>query len=389
MKTTGNRGAERLLPKPIPERIKEAREARGYTLVSFASDLGVTRQAVAQYETGQISPSGEALSKIIALTEQPLSFFTSSPSRPGQARTLFWRSLKRMEQHHRNRISRRIQWAADLTDMVDEFVEVPEVNIPQWDFDPDSPEYGEDIEGQIESAAESLRDAWGLGIGPVTNLAQVLESNGVVIVREKVDCADMDGVSCWIAGRPYILLSGEITSGPRDLYNLAHELGHLCLHSMAEVTNKNLNKIEAQANRFASAFLMPREAFAQEVLGTSIEFFKTLKLRWGVSIAAMAYRCKDLKIITESQLAYVFRQMNLKRIRKVEPYDTAFSVARPQMLAEALKMIIENGVCSSQDVEDRLGVNLKDIESLSGLEAGFLDTRVVHLKFRNAVNEKN
>ena len=137
MVETGNRGVTRHLPKPIPERIKEAREARGYTLDSFAMELGKSRQAVAQFETGQSSPSGETLSSIIALTQQPLAFFVSIPLRPGNAGTIFWRSLKRMEQHHRKRIGKRLQWAADVAGLAEEFIVLPAVDIPLHEFDPE------------------------------------------------------------------------------------------------------------------------------------------------------------------------------------------------------------------------------------------------------------
>jgi Zn-dependent peptidase ImmA (M78 family)/DNA-binding XRE family transcriptional regulator len=382
MHAIGNRDAGRHLSKPIPERIKEAREARGFTLDSFADALEKSRQAAAQFETGQTAPSGETLSRIIAVTEQPLSFFTAMPARSGNVGTIFWRSLKRMEQSHRKRIAKRLQWASDITNLVDQYIEIPKVDIPNWEFDPETAD-----DHEIELAAEFLRDHWGLGISPITGLAQFLESKGVVIIREKVACADMDGVSCWIGGRPFILLSGEVESGPRDLFNLAHELGHICLHALAEVTDKNLAMIESQANRFASAFLMPRQAFAREVFGTSVEFFKTLKLRWGTSIAAMAYRCKDLKIITDNQYSYIFRQMNALRIRKVEPYDDAFDVARPQLLGEAIKMIVDHGVCTRPEIEDRLGLNLRDVEGLCGVDVGYLDSRVVQMQFRRAENE--
>jgi Zn-dependent peptidase ImmA (M78 family)/DNA-binding XRE family transcriptional regulator len=382
MVDTENRAATRHLPKPIPERIKEAREAGGYTLERFADELGKSRQAVAQFETGQTSPSGETLSAIIALTQQPLTFFVSMPTRPGNTGTIFWRGLKRMEQHHRKRIARRLQWAADIATLTDEFIELPTADIPKWEFDPDI-----DGDHEIEEAAEFLRNYWDIGIGPIPNLANLLESKGVIIVREKVECPDMDGVSCWINGRPYILLSGDVTSGPRDLFNLAHELGHLFLHALVEVNDQNLAKIEKQANRFASAFLMPMEAFSKEVFGTSIEFFKALKRRWGVAIAAMAYRCKDLNIITDNQLSYIFRQMNVLKIRKVEPLDDAFDVARPKVLSQAIRMLVEHGVCKRSEIESRLGLNLHDVERLCGVDVGYLDTKVVTVQFRQAVNQ--
>jgi len=375
--STENGGATRPRAKLIPERIKEAREARGFTLEAFADTLGVSRQAVAQYENGQITPGGEVLSKIVAATAQPLSFFTTAPSRAGEPGAPFWRSLKRMEQHHRRRITRRLQWAADICALVEHFVELPKVNLPEISFDPELAD-----EEDIERAAEATRDHWGLGRGPVRNLAALLEKNGAIIVREPVSCPDMDAVSCWICARPFILLSEEVSSGPRDAYNLAHELGHIILHAGVELNSSNLDKIEKQANRFASAFLLPRDSFSNEVLGTSLGYFVTLKQRWGVSIAAMAYRCKDLEIFTDNQFSYLFKQMNWKKIRKVEPLDEAFPVNTPSVLADAVKMLIEHGVYTREQIETALSMNMADVEALCGVPAGYLDTRVVRIQFK-------
>ena len=381
----GNRSDGRLLHKPIPERIKEAREARGFTLEGFAEVLGVTRQAVAQFETGQTSPSGETMAKIIAETAQPLPFFTQAPARAGSPLVPFWRSLKRMELHHRKRIATRLKWVGDVCSLVERFIDLPAVDLPSIEFDPEV--FDED---KIELAAESLRQHWGLGRGPIRDLATIMEAHGIVIVREPVECADMDAVSCWIEGRPIVLLSDEVESGPRDLFNLAHELGHIVLHAGVEVTSQNLALIEKHANRFAGAFLLPRETFSREVLGTSLEFFKSLKSRWGVAIAAMAYRCKDLEIFTDNQFSYLFRQMNYHRIRKVEPLDDAFPVNHPTMLPEAVRMIVENGVFTRDQFEEALGINLADIESLCGVPDGYLDNRVIKVEFKQHRNiERN
>jgi Zn-dependent peptidase ImmA (M78 family) len=219
-----------------------------------------------------------------------------------------------MELVHRRRISRRLQWASDLLSYVEEFIEIPPLNIVRVDFDPDG-----DEDEQIECAAEELRDLWALGDGPIRDLAGTMEENGIVLVREPVGCSDMDGVSSWVAGRPYVLLSAEVESGPRDLFNLAHELGHLILHAGVEVSSDNLGRIERQANRFAGAFLLPRSSFGSEVYSSSLEHFLTLKKRWGVAIAAMIYRSKDLRIVSENQYKYLMKQMNYQRIRRVEP----------------------------------------------------------------------
>jgi Zn-dependent peptidase ImmA (M78 family)/transcriptional regulator with XRE-family HTH domain len=365
------------LPKPIPERIREAREAYGLQLEPFADLLNITKQGVARYESGLASPGGEVMGKIIAITKQPPSFFTTPRTRAASGIRPFWRGLKRMEQHHRKRIARRLEWAHDVVVYLEQFIHLPAVNLPLIDFDAAS-----DDTAQLEHAAESLRDHWGLGRGPVRDLSAIMELHGIILVHENVACPDMDAVSCWQSGRPYVLYAAEVQSGPRNAYNLAHELAHVLLHASVEVTTENLARVERQANRFASCFLLPLEAFTRDVLGTSLNHFLFLKEKWGVSVSAMAYRCKDLGIMNDNQFSYLMRQLNLRNIKKQEPLDDHFQVREPSILGESVKMLIERGVQTKAQIEAALALNLSDIESLCGLQPGYLDTRVVPFKPR-------
>lgn len=360
------------LPKPIPERIREAREARGLQLDPFAECLQVTKQAVSRFESGLASPSGETMRRIIGVTGQPPSFFVTPRKRAASGITPFWRGLKRMELHHRKRISRRLEWASDIVAYLEQFIELPELSLPSIDFDLTSQAFD-----QIEHAADALREAWALGRGPLRDLSAIMELHGFVLIREAVECPDMDAVSCWQAGRPYVLFSADVTSGPRNAFNIAHELGHILLHSSVEVTADNLSELERQANRFASALLLPQETFSREVLGTSLNHFMFLKEKWGVAIAAMAYRCRDLGIINSNQHSYVMRQLNMRKIRKQEPLDERFQVAEPSILGASVKMLLDMGVQTKSQIEQSLALNLSDVESLSGLPKGHLDSRVV------------
>jgi Zn-dependent peptidase ImmA (M78 family)/transcriptional regulator with XRE-family HTH domain len=371
------RDDRRNLPKVIPERIKEAREARGFQLESFAELLGVTKQAVARYESGLSSPSGDVMRKIIATTGQPPQFFVTPRQRAASGISPFWRGLKRMELHHRKRIARRLEWARDATSYIERFIHLPDVSLPLVDFD-----YTSDDFDQIEHAADKLRSHWSLGRGPLRGLSTMMESFGFILIREKVACADMDAVSCWQDGRPYVLFSADVESGPRNAWNLAHEMAHVLLHSAVEVTADNLSEIETQANRFAGALLLPQETFSREVLGTSLNHFLFLKEKWGVAISAMAYRCKDLNILSANQFSYLMRQMNAFRIKKREPLDERFQVRAPSMLGDSIKLLINNGVQTTAQIEDALALNLTDVESLCGLPEGYLDTRVVPFRLR-------
>jgi Zn-dependent peptidase ImmA (M78 family)/DNA-binding XRE family transcriptional regulator len=364
------------LPRIIPERIKEAREAKGFTREAFADALGITAQAVGQYEVGQHSPGPEIMAKIINMTTQPPVFFTAGrPSIRERFGTPFWRSLVRMRRSDRLRIARRLEWSADIVSYIEKFIELPRVNLPCFkplddfsDFEP------------LEVAAETIREAWGLGSLPIAYLAPTLESNGIILIKEAVRCQDMDAVSRWQAGKPYILLSEDKHSLPRENFDLAHELAHLLCHSHVEVTSDNLATIERQANYFAGALLLPRKSFPQEVLSTSVSYFLELKARWRVSVQAMVYRCKDLGLLNKNQVAYLWRQLG--KMKASELLDDAFEPERPTLLSAALNMLVENGIQSRAQIVGALKLNHSDIEQLCGASPGFLDQKVVRLELK-------
>jgi Zn-dependent peptidase ImmA (M78 family)/transcriptional regulator with XRE-family HTH domain len=325
---TRSAGLDEALRRVIPERIREAREARGMTAEVFGEAIGVTRQAVAQYETGQTSPSAIVFGEIISVTRQSPRFFTEARGRKtGEFRAPFWRSLKRMELPERVRLSRRLEWTADIVDYVDGFLELPGIDLPQVEWDAEKGNADD-----IEDIAARVREHWKLGLGPLHDVSSILEYHGVVLVREHVACDDMDALSRWQSGRPYILYS-------------------------ADVTSENLPRLERQANRFAGAFLLPRAAFSSEVISTSIAYFKRLKSRWGVAIAAMVYRCKDLGILNESQVKYLWRQMNSQGIRKKEPGDEDFQQSPPALLRASLEMLVESKVQTKDQIEHAINLN--------------------------------
>jgi Zn-dependent peptidase ImmA (M78 family)/transcriptional regulator with XRE-family HTH domain len=365
------------MSKIIPERIREARESVGLTDEQFADQIGVTRQAVGTYETGAASPRGDVFSRIIAVTRQPPAFFTTARKRNAERfRMPNWRSLRRMQRPDRLRIGRRLEWAYYIAEFMAEYVDLPPVNLPQIKFN-----FEIDGDERIEEIAAEFRQFWNLGFGPVTDLVPVLEYNGIILIEETVRCDDMDAVSRWQGGRPYILYAGDEDSNPRKLFNLAHELGHLALHTSIEVNSRILDRLENQANRFAGAFLMPRKTFSREVANTSIDYFLSLKGRWRVAVAAMIYRCKELSILNPYQVKYLWRQMNGRGIRKKEPLDTAFPLSKPTVLASAINMLVEAKIKLPAQIPEELMLNAEDVESLCAVPTGTLQNKIVSFKF--------
>src|SRR4029077_11786241 len=85
----------RSMPRLIPVRLREAREAKELSMADLGEMVGVTRQAISLYESGEREPEPETLMKIIGVLEQPIAFFTTDrPKSFGRRSTTFFRSFK-------------------------------------------------------------------------------------------------------------------------------------------------------------------------------------------------------------------------------------------------------------------------------------------------------
>jgi Zn-dependent peptidase ImmA (M78 family) len=81
-----------------------------------------------------------------------------------------------------------------------------------------------------------------------------------------------------------------------------------------------MRQAEAEANRFASCFLMPTDDVVARVRGvTGLDELVRAKKRWGVSVAALAYRLNKMARLTEWQYRSFCIEMNRRGYRTQEP----------------------------------------------------------------------
>jgi Zn-dependent peptidase ImmA (M78 family) len=147
-----------------------------------------------------------------------------------------------------------------------------------------------------EEAAQMLRQEWGLGEKPISNMIQLLESKGVKVFSLAENTVHVNAYSLWRKEMPYVFLN-TFKSAECSRFDAAHELAHLVLHQDGGVTGR---EAEDQANKFASAFLMPKS----DVLGTiphvhNLRQLIAEKVRWRVSLAALNYRIHKLGLISD------------------------------------------------------------------------------------------
>src|ERR1700719_834962 len=166
-------------PGFVGERLTQSREAFGLTITALAELLGVSKQAVSQYEKGADSPRGEIFERMCRLFHHEPHFFFRPPARFIPA-TLFYRSLSAATKTARRKAETRHEWIRELVQYLSEYVDFPVVNFPVdvSRADPTSLSMAE-----VEQTAAVLREYWKLGDGPIPNLVRVMEANGAIVVR--------------------------------------------------------------------------------------------------------------------------------------------------------------------------------------------------------------
>jgi Zn-dependent peptidase ImmA (M78 family) len=166
-------------------------------------------------------------------------------------------------------------------------------------------------------------------------MVRLLESNGVRVFSLAEDNRDLDAISFWRDGKPYVFLNTR-KSAERSRFDAAHELGHLVMHQHGAPNGRTP---EYEANAVASAFLMPKTsvmAFAPR--NPTLPMLVKAKHGWGVSVAALAVRMHDLGLLSE----WHYRSLSIQiqthgyREREPEPAPREMSEVWPQIFS-ALK----------------------------------------------------
>ena len=222
-----------------------------------------------------------------------------------------------------------------LVTVLDEHVELPHYQMDEGD--PGSSE-------TIERAAEAFRMRFGLGFGPLSNVTRIAENVGAVVLKVHGLASEIDAVS-FATKRPLIALNGDGRSACRERFGVAHELGHFALH-IGILTGDRLT--EMQANRFASALLMPRSTFADEcklaVRGTRLSWpgLAELKLRWGVSKAAIIFRGRQLMVLSDDQARAGYIGLNRHGEALKESEDHLVPNEVPEVIVESMHVMKEH-----------------------------------------------
>ncbi|GAA5524704.1 hypothetical protein Maes01_01261 [Microbulbifer aestuariivivens] len=336
------------------ERLMRARKAAGLSMSALATEVGVSANAIKKYEHGETMPTSANLLKLAKAlgvrTEyffRPLKVDLQGVEYRKRANT----PQKLLDQINGDVMDQAERWT-ELLDLYPDSVEpVPPFCLP--DGLPDQVTSFE----QIEDIAILMRSAWALGLNPIPELIDTLESKGIMIISTDIEAKKkFDGLAGTIDSTPVVVISSH-HPGDRQRFTLAHELGHLVLSGRL---SEGLDE-EKACNHFAGAFLLPKPALLQH-LGDRRgaieprELFM-LKHEFGVSMMAILVRVGQCGIISESLQKRYYMTFSKRGWRTQEP-GQAYPQEETNLFKQLVYRALGEGYIGEPKAAELIGMSL-------------------------------
>ena len=329
------------------DRLKTARERRMLTAKGLAERIGVSAVTLSKYENGH-EPDETVIARIAKELSYPVDFFHRDPPERLETDSVSFRSLSRMKALERRAAEAAGSLGIELYEWID-----AKFNLPTSDLIDLSKE-----RRRPNVAARLLRQHWNLGDRPIGNVLKLIESKGVRVLSLSEATMNVDAYSYWRGDHPYIFLNQEKTA-ERSIFDTAHELGHLVLHHHSGATADK--EAETQADRFASAFLMPENDLMNYAHIFSVRQILRTKKRWKVSAMALAYRLHSLGYISEWNYRTLCIELGKLGYRSGEPDGVERETST--VLAKVLSALWSRRLTKATIAND-LCVPIEEIEAL-------------------------
>ncbi|MFC6091533.1 ImmA/IrrE family metallo-endopeptidase [Saccharothrix lopnurensis] len=308
-----------------PRMLVLARDSRGLKQGDVAEAMKaleghgskVSQAYVSRAEAGRLTVSGDRLELYACALGYPPGLLVVREAEVGAGPGLV---------HHRKKQAvaapdlRRIHAVLNLTriqlkGLLGDVPRVVKLSIPQIPVDDYSPP---------EEAAGIVRAEWGIPRGPLDSVLSLVEDAGGLVLRRALvapvpldsgnESVPVDAISACAAGEDPVVLLNSGTPGDRQRFTLAHELGHMVMHSTPHPDQ------EKQANRFAAELLMPAADIRDEFRGiVDLRLLLSLKQRWRVSMWALLRRARTLGVISDWQHRTLAVEMSSIGYRTTEP----------------------------------------------------------------------
>lgn len=339
-------------PQKLGARVREAREARGWTQLQLAERLGMARTTVVAIEKGERRLKPHELFEIASClgrnASELLQRSTPVEGLVAQLREALPPSLAEAE---------ILPGIEELQRFCEDYVRIEELcgtplrrRYPaEYDIGGTDPTFA------AEDVANAERSRLGLGEGPLWNLRDILEADVGLRIFQLVLPPPVEGLYVLTESAGACIAVNLGHSPERRREGLVHEYGHFLISRYrAEVTLENRYERRPAGERFAEAFarafLLPAAGLRRRFLelerersqGATIGDLLRLAHLYAVSMEAVTRRLEELRLLPAGTWIRLARRTfqvpmvpQLPRLDPAHPEDEPFSSRYVALAIEA------------------------------------------------------
>lgn len=312
-----------ILEKLNPKMLTLIREVRGYSQMDLATQVGVNRSNISRFEQENLILSDSIIENILKTLNFPSSILKTDTD-------ILPPAVYRRRDNVPVRILTQIDANINLYQMnISALIKAMGVSTKEIPSLPTK-----ETSSPKESAIQ-LRKLWKMPKGVVSNLTEILESQGFLILPIDFETDRVDSRSIVIDDKYPVIFYNKNLLGDRLRFTLAYELGHIVMHTRTSLLK--VDDLSHEANLFSAEFLMPASDIKGDFDGdVDLDLLATLKAKWKVSMHALLYRANDLQMISDNQKRYVISKFNALKIRRREPKELDVLIEKTKLLRDMI-----------------------------------------------------
>jgi Zn-dependent peptidase ImmA (M78 family)/DNA-binding XRE family transcriptional regulator len=284
------------------KRLRQARIKEKLSMEELCQKIDgkVTQQSISKYEQGKMYPDSGLLNELTRVLNINQDFLFRPFSIDLTAMEVAFRKKSSVPKKEVESVKVKVQDSIERYMEIDQILDIsPTFKVTSVHSKLSSPD-------DMRQEAQKLRKEWQLGLSPIANTAELLESKGVNVVY--IDGPEgFAGLSGKVNGKvPFIVLNnndvnrqGKI-SIERRRFTTMHEYCHLRFGDKFPA-DMDGGDIERLCDAFASEMLLPSEVLERFVEGKSLISAKELtylQTVYGISVDAIMHKLNALKLIS-------------------------------------------------------------------------------------------
>jgi Zn-dependent peptidase ImmA (M78 family)/DNA-binding XRE family transcriptional regulator len=335
------------------QRLKSARLMKKLTMdeLSQRTNGEVSKPNISKYEAGKMMPSSKVHILLAKALGMDFEYFfrpvTVQITRPAD-----YRKKAKLSKGDENAINEKVK------DMAERYMEIEDTLGVSMQFDYDLSDIEVSTQSDVKRVVARIRQDWHLGIGPLSNIIDLLESHGLRVMEIEAPDA-FDGMCIFVGEKKPILVLNKHYTVERKRFNTLHEFAHSVMRMNESISTKEK---EYLCHYFAGELLLSSEVLHQ-VFGTRINKvflneISHLQTQFGISIEAIFHRLKDEGIMSDVfYREFCIKKNTSSKLKVWAQTSTYLGEETSYRFSRMVYRALAEGLISEEKANEILGTN--------------------------------